>query len=261
MPTLQSLETKFQSLMQNYVSISKYYDLLITTDTAIIKQKQFAAKLSTSNIPVLITGETGTGKELFARIIHSNRTGEFVAVNCAGIVETLLEAEFFGSVMGAYTSARDRAGYIEMAENGTLFLDEIGDMPLVLQCKLLRYLESGEFRRVGESKIRKSNARIIAATNVSDLGRSKKFRKDLYYRLNVGRINIKPLYKRPVEDIGLLIDKYLDPALLEVHKQIVYEELIFKIYKHPEIDNGEFRDGNVRSVINYLKVYNLENKL
>jgi DNA-binding NtrC family response regulator len=163
---------------------------------------------------VLITGETGTGKELAARAIHghSSRAGRaFVALNCAAITESLLETELFGHARGAFTGAAGaRAGLIEHASGGTLFLDEIGTMSIPLQAKLLRALESGEVRRIGENESRAVDVRFLAATNV-DLKAAvdaREFRGDLYYRLNLHHVHMPPLRDR-LEDVPLLVDHFL----------------------------------------------------
>ncbi|GHO91776.1 hypothetical protein KSF_018240 [Reticulibacter mediterranei] len=163
---------------------------------------------------IMLQGESGTGKEVVARAIHelSNRSAyPFVALNCAAIPETLLESELFGVEVGAFTDARStREGYLLHADGGTLFLDEIGSMPLVLQAKLLRFLETRGFRRVGGTKEIHVNLRVISATN-SDLQaevRRRTFRDDLFYRLKVITIDLPPLRARP-EDVALLIDHFL----------------------------------------------------
>ncbi len=168
------------------------------------------ALVSESQARVLITGESGTGKELVARAIHHNsqRSGPFLAVNCAALVDNLLESELFGHERGAFTGATNRKpGKFELAANGTLFLDEIGEMALPLQAKLLRVLQEGSFERVGGSQQLHSNARVIAATN-RDLPQEiakGNFREDLYYRLNALEIQLPPLRERR-EDLPLLIE-------------------------------------------------------
>ncbi len=166
------------------------------------------------DITVLITGETGTGKELVARAIHYNSSranGPFVAVNCAAIPENLLESELFGYEKGAFTGAvKRKKGKIELAERGTLFLDEIGDMPSELQAKLLRFLEDRTFERLGGEENIKANVRIVAATN-QDLTlaiKERRFREDLYFRLNTVTIYLPPLRKR-LEDIPLLAEHFV----------------------------------------------------
>ncbi|MBX2994118.1 MAG: sigma-54-dependent Fis family transcriptional regulator [Bdellovibrionaceae bacterium] len=165
--------------------------------------------------PVLIRGENGTGKERVSRAIHSRSEvadGNFIAVNCAAISEGVIESELFGHTKGSFTGAvRDRKGYFQEANGGTLFLDEIGDMPLSAQAKLLRVLQEKEIVPVGTNKPIKIRVRIIAATNakLEDAIKSGRFREDLYYRLNVMPIQIKPLRERP-DDIGPLVHSILD---------------------------------------------------
>ena len=173
-----------------------------------------AGKVKDYDATVLVTGESGTGKELVARLLHfgGRRKGKpFVAVNCGAIPETLLESELFGHRRGAFTEARsDRAGLIEEAGGGTLFLDEIGELPLALQTKLLRFLQEGEIRRLGDTETRKVNVRLVAAT-ARDLEREVaggRFREDLFYRLNVIRIHVPPLRERR-DDIPLLAKHFL----------------------------------------------------
>ncbi|MFY9543548.1 MAG: sigma 54-interacting transcriptional regulator, partial [Firmicutes bacterium] len=165
---------------------------------------------------ILLTGETGTGKELFARAIHNasrRRDYPFVVVNCAAIPESLLESELFGYEPGAFTGASKsgKPGKFELANHGTLFLDEIGDMPLFLQAKLLRAIQSMEITRVGGIYPKRINARIISATNqnLEGLIRTGRFRDDLYYRLCVVPINLPPLRERP-EDITVLADYFIN---------------------------------------------------
>lgn len=164
-------------------------------------------------ISVLINGESGTGKELISKAIHlgSKRSNnDLIVVNCGAIPEGIIESELFGHKKGAYTDAtEDRKGYFEAADKGTIFLDEIGDMPLETQVKVLRVLESGEYMRVGDSKIKKTDARVIAATNkdLAKLVQEGKFRQDLYYRLKTVTINLPALRQRK-SDIRSLVDRF-----------------------------------------------------
>src|SRR5213082_2722757 len=176
---------------------------------------QLLETVAPTNSTILITGETGTGKEVVARAIHHNsgrRLHRFVALNCSAIPETLLEAELFGHVRGAFTGAvGNRQGRLEQAHKGTLFLDEVGTMSTALQMKLLRVLQEREFERVGDSHTTKVDVRVIAATN-SDLARlvaDGQFREDLFYRLNVIPVHLPPLRERK-EDVPLLVQHFLD---------------------------------------------------
>ncbi|MEW6363956.1 MAG: sigma 54-interacting transcriptional regulator [Acidobacteriota bacterium] len=189
-------------------------DEIVTQNPEMLSLCQQARKIALSDIPVLIRGESGTGKELLARLIHrsSKRASRpFVAINCAAIPETLLESELFGHEKGAFTGAhRSKHGKLEMASGGTLVLDEIGDMPLMLQAKLLRAIESHEFFRLGGVSPTKVDLRIISITN-SDLARlinERRFREDLYYRLAQHEMVVPPLRQRR-EDISVLIDYFV----------------------------------------------------
>jgi two-component system response regulator AtoC len=172
------------------------------------------AKVSVSNCTVLITGETGTGKELVAQALHYNvdsRRGPLIAVNCAALPEPLLESEFFGHERGSFTGAdRLKKGRFEQASGGTLMLDEIGSLPMGMQAKLLRVLQDGTFERVGGTEVIQADCRILAATNVdlAEAVAAGKFREDLYYRLNVVSIELPPLRER-IEDLPLLVDHVL----------------------------------------------------
>lgn len=187
---------------------------------------EIAVQVAPTDLSVLITGESGTGKEIFPQIIHqfsSRKHGKYIAVNCGAIPEGTIDSELFGHEKGSFTGAlSDRKGYFEEADGGTIFLDEIGELPLATQVRLLRVLETGEFIKVGSSKVLKTNVRVIAATNV-DLPQaiqSGRFREDLYYRLNTVPVIVPPLRHRP-DDIHLLFrkfasdfaDKYRMPAI------------------------------------------------
>ena len=172
-----------------------------------------ALQVAPTDLSVLITGESGVGKEVFPQIIHQNsarKHGPYIAVNCGAIPEGTIDSELFGHEKGSFTGAlADRKGYFEVADGGTIFLDEAGELPLPTQARLLRVLETGEFIKVGSSKVQKTNVRIVAATNVNlvQAVRDGKFREDLYYRLNTVPIQIPPLRDRS-EDIILLFRKF-----------------------------------------------------
>lgn len=172
-----------------------------------------ALQVAPTDLSVLITGESGVGKETFPQIIHQNsprKHGQYIAVNCGAIPEGTIDSELFGHEKGSFTGAlADRKGYFEVADGGTIFLDEVGELPLPTQARLLRVLETGEFIKVGSSKVLKTNVRIVAATNVNLIQAvaDGKFREDLYYRLNTVPIQIPPLRERP-DDIILLFRKF-----------------------------------------------------
>ena len=174
---------------------------------------QVAAQVAPTDMTVLITGESGSGKESFSKIIHAlspRKHGQFIAINCGAIPEGTIDSELFGHEKGAFTGANEaRKGYFEVTDGGTIFLDEIAEMPLGTQARLLRVLENGEFIRVGSSKVQKTDVRVVAATNVNLLDRVQagKFREDLYYRLNTVPITVPPLRDRG-EDIYLLFRKF-----------------------------------------------------
>jgi len=186
---------------------------IIGTSNGIDQVLEMICQVSPVDISVLITGESGTGKEVVAKAIHrsSKRNNDsLVVVNCGAIPEGIIESELFGHKKGSFTGAsEDRKGYFEEANKGTIFLDEIGETPLETQVKLLRVLESGEFMRVGEAKTRRTDVRVIAATNknLADLVKNGQFRQDLYFRLKTVNINIPPLRDR-VEDIGPFIERF-----------------------------------------------------
>jgi two-component system response regulator HydG len=201
-------------LLQRQIQPHASIDALVGESRGLLKVKDLIQRAASAQGTVLITGETGTGKELAARAIHAQSPRApraFVAVNCAALTESLLEAELFGHAKGAFTGAAGaRAGLVEHAEDGTLFLDEIGTLSKGLQAKLLRVLESGEVRRIGENETRRVDVRFVAATNL-DLkaaASSGEFRSDLYYRLDVHHVHLPPLRERR-EDIPLLVAHFL----------------------------------------------------
>lgn len=207
-------------------------------------------QVADSDIPILIEGESGTGKELFAKALHywSCRAKEpFVAINSGALPEQLLESELFGHAKGAFTGAQqDKKGLVEAADGGTLFLDEIGEMPLAIQVKLLRFLESGEFRRVGDVRLRNVKTRVVAATNRNmELEVAEgRFREDLYYRLNVIKLTVPSLRERKT-DISLLVEFYLMKKMVHGKKNLTEEALLaLQQYDYP---------GNVRELFHIIE--------
>jgi DNA-binding NtrC family response regulator len=211
-----------------------------------------AARAAASAATVLLTGESGTGKELVARFIHerSGRKGAFVAVNISALPESLAESELFGHRKGAFTGAdSDRMGRFEEAEGGTLFLDEIGEISLPLQVKLLRAIQFGQIERVGENAVRHLDVRIVTATNLelAELVAGGKFRRDLYYRLNVIQIRLPPLRERK-EDIALLVSHFIDEYRRRDGKEVkgISHEALDRLSKRPF-------PGNVRELENIIE--------
>lgn len=208
--------------------------------------------LCQNNVTVLIEGETGTGKELIARAIHSygpRKDYPFTAIDCSTIVGTLLESELFGHEKGSFTGATSlKKGRLELAGDGTVFLDEIGEVPIELQAKLLRFLQEKEFQRIGAERNLKSKARIIAATNRNlwEMVKTHSFREDLYYRLSVAKIYVPPLRERK-EDIPLLVKHLLNKVSSELGKNTlqVEEDTITRMMEHDW-------PGNVRELENIL---------
>ena len=200
-------------------------DVIIGSGSWIKELYDRIAMVAATDVTVAIFGESGTGKELVARTIHNSsprHDAPFVVVNCAAIPETLLEDELFGHVRGAFTDAtRDREGLLAAAHTGTLFLDEIGELPLPLQAKLLRVLQSQEFRRIGDDQDRRVDVRIITATNrdLDQLVARGGFRQDLYYRINVFPMHLPPLRERP-EDIALLVHHFVQKYRARLGRQV-----------------------------------------
>lgn len=223
---------------------------IIGNSSLLIRSIDIARQVAPTDLTVLITGESGTGKEVFPQIIHqlsARKHGPYIAVNCGAIPEGTIDSELFGHEKGSFTGALEaRKGYFEEVNGGTIFLDEVAELPLSTQVRLLRVLESGEFLKVGSSKVLKTNVRLVAATNVNVEGaiRQGKFREDLYYRLNSVPIHVPPLRERK-EDIYLLFRKF-SADFAEKYRMPVIElneeaRLMLENYRWP---------GNVRQLKN-----------
>ena len=220
---------------------------------AIFALRRDLPKIARSDAPALITGETGTGKEHFARAIHrqsARSTGSFVAINCAAIPDSLFESELFGFERGSFTGAvASRPGKAKLADGGTLFLDEVGDLSLYNQTKLLRLIEEKEAYPIGATKPEKIDLRVIAATNVDveDAVAGGRFRSDLYYRINVARIDIPALADRP-EDIRLYVDHFIERFNRDRHTRVrgIDPEVLDLLvdYDWP---------GNIREIRNFVE--------
>ncbi len=250
--SFQKVQQKIVSL-QEQIQSSKGYHTFITESKKIKEVLDITLRAAKTDSSVLLLGESGVGKELFAEQIHINspRANEpFVRVNCAALPENLIESELFGHVKGSYTDAvKDRMGRFELADNGTIFLDEIAELPLNVQAKLLRVLQQQTIERVGSSQSIKLDVRIIAATNknIEKLVENEKFRTDLYYRLNVLPIYIPPLRERP-SDIPVLTDFFLNRMRKKTKKKIqgISEEALDLLlsYTWP---------GNIRELENVIE--------
>jgi len=229
------------------------FEGIVGESAAIRKVIEAVTAVAETDSTVLVTGESGTGKELVARAVHvsgSRRETPFVTVDCASIPDSLLESELFGHAKGAFTGAyRERAGYFEAAADGTIFLDEIGEIPQVLQKKLLRFLQEKTFTRVGESRPRTTEARIVAATNrnLEKWVKEGGFREDLFYRLRVIEIQVPPLRERS-EDVPLLVNHYLERLNRKLNRKaqgVTPEAMaIFQCYAWP---------GNIRELVHLLE--------
>jgi transcriptional regulator with PAS, ATPase and Fis domain len=254
---LSLLESKVKHYEEELICLrsTRYtFGSIIGKSKVINALKKEALNASTNQFPVLISGESGTGKELFAQSIHhasSRKLYPFVRINCAAIPRDLLESELFGYEKGAFTGARSggKPGKFELAHQGTIFLDEIGDLPLEMQPKLLRVLEDREFERVGGTSIIRSDFRLIAATNqnLEDMLPDRRFRKDLFYRLNVIPLHIPPLRERRSDII---------PLARNLLKQMVQEATLFEITLDKEVEKALRRydwPGNVRELSNVLE--------
>ncbi|MBK8706229.1 MAG: sigma-54-dependent Fis family transcriptional regulator [Saprospiraceae bacterium] len=241
------------SHLESQLADKQSFDTIIGHSKSLLEAIELAKKVAVTDTSVLLTGETGTGKEVFARAIHlaSPRSNKhFVAVNCSAFSKELMESELFGHKAGAFTGAtRDKKGLFEEAHNGTIFLDEIGEMAPELQAKLLRVLESVEFHKVGDSKTTEVNVRVIAATN-RDLEKeieSGHFRQDLFYRLSVFQIKLPPLRER-VADIEPLTLYFMQYFSKKINKKITSLSVEFvealKRHNFP---------GNIRELKNIME--------
>ena len=210
---MSALICKTKSMEASEILRVKQQFGIIGNDPDLIRAIDTAIQVAHTDLSVLITGESGVGKEYFPQIIHTNsvrKHGKYFAVNCGAIPEGTIDSELFGHVKGAFTDAiSERKGYFSEADGGTIFLDEVGELPLSTQARLLRVLENGEFLRVGSSKVEKTNVRIVCATNVNlpEAISNGRFREDLYYRLSTVPIKVPPLRKRG-EDVFLLFKKF-----------------------------------------------------
>lgn len=251
-----AMKSKLKKL-EKIISRQYTFESIIGKSKPIAAAVELAKRVAVTDTSILLTGETGTGKEVFAAAIHSNsgRANEpFVAINCSALSRELLESEMFGYKAGAFTGAvRDKRGLFEQADKGTLFLDEIGEMPLELQAKLLRTLENGELIKVGDSMTTKVDVRIIAAThrNIKESVERGEFREDLYYRLSVFLIELPPLRARGT-DIVLLAQNFIDAFAAKMNKGAVKVEQPFfdALMKHAWCGNiRELRNTIERSLI------------
>ena len=246
------LQKKVKQL-EKRISDKYSFDTIIGKSKGLEQVIDLAQKVSKTDSTVLLTGETGTGKEVFAQAIHenSNRIGKsFVALNCSTFSKEILESELFGHKQGAFTGAvKDKKGFIEEANGGTLFLDEIGEMPLELQAKLLRVLETNEYIQIGDTTPKKSNFRLIAATNrnLKTESEAHHFRSDLYFRLNIFEIVIPPLRER-IKDIAPLAQYFVKQFSAKTNKQTlsIDPEFLHKLqtYHWP---------GNIRELKNVIE--------
>jgi len=246
-------EMKAATTFKPQLTVEEHEDSIVGKSVAMQQVFKMVGRVAHSDAPVMITGESGTGKELVARAIHhySGRSAKaFVAINCAAIPEQLLESELFGHEKGAFTGAIGaRVGRFEQSHGGTLFLDEIGDMPLALQGKILRVLQGGEFSRVGGNETLKADVRIVAATNknLEQEVTKKTFREDLFYRLNVVRIQLPPLRQR-TEDVRLLAEYFL--------KKVAAQKLLPRLQLSEEavrLLEAHSWPGNVRELENTVQ--------
>src|SRR4051812_7076771 len=253
---------------------------IIGNDAFLERAVDIARQVAPTDLNVVINGESGTGKEVFPQIIHQNsarKHGPYIAVNCGAIPEGTIDSELFGHEKGAFTGATEaRKGYFEVASGGTIFLDEVGELPLATQARLLRVLESGEYIRVGSSKVQKTDVRVVAATNINfhvalEKGR---FRTDLYYRLNTVPIYLPPLRERK-DDIHLLFRKFANDFAAKYRMPVIRlsgdaEQVLVNYYWPGNIRQlkniaeqisiiEKNREVNADTLLKYLPQYNSRN--
>ncbi len=223
---------------------------IIGNDTLLDRAVDIARQVAPTDLNVVINGESGTGKEVFPQIIHQNsarKHGPYIAVNCGAIPEGTIDSELFGHEKGAFTGATEaRKGYFEVANGGTIFLDEVGELPLATQARLLRVLESGEYIKVGSSKVLKTDVRVVAATNINfyQALEKEKFRPDLYYRLNTVPVYLPPLRERK-EDIHLLFRKFANDFAAK------YRMPVLRLLQDAEqVLTNYYWPGNIRQLKN-----------
>jgi transcriptional regulator with PAS, ATPase and Fis domain len=236
-------------IMDSLQSIKQRFGI-IGNNIGLNRSLEKAMRVSSTDISVLVIGESGVGKENIPKIIHQfshRKHSKYIAVNCGAIPEGTIDSELFGHEKGAFTGAtQTRSGYFEVADGGTIFLDEVGELPLPTQVRLLRVLETGEFIKVGSSMVQKTNARIVAATNVNMIEaiQKGKFREDLYYRLSTVEITLPPLRERK-EDIVLLFRKFASDFALK------YQMPQLQLDDHAQALLKEYRwNGNIRQLRN-----------
>ncbi|MCK9444077.1 MAG: sigma 54-interacting transcriptional regulator [Tissierellaceae bacterium] len=240
---------KKKSSKENKSKASAYFTLLdiVGENKEMLRLKSLALKAAETDVSILISGDTGTGKELFVHSIHNaspRKNKPFIAQNCAALPANLLEGILFGTIKGGFTGAEDRPGLFELAHGGTLFLDEINSMPLELQSKLLRVIQDGCIRRVGATNTMEVNVRIIAATNIppEEALERRQIRRDLYYRLNVISFHIPPLKERK-DDIPILTNYFIDKFNKKLNKNVKgVSEDVLRIFKNYQWE------GNVREL-------------
>ncbi|PHS10940.1 MAG: sigma-54-dependent Fis family transcriptional regulator [Kordia sp.] len=249
--------------MENIQSTKQRFGI-IGNDPKLNRALEKAIRVAPTDISVLVTGESGVGKESIPKIIHSlshRKHGKYIAVNCGAIPEGTIDSELFGHEKGAFTGAtQNRSGYFEVADGGTIFLDEVGELPLTTQVRLLRVLENGEFIKVGSSKTQKTNVRIVAATNVNMFEAIKKgkFREDLYYRLSTIDINLPPLRERK-DDIHILFRKFASDFALKYKMPTLKldEQAVQLLLKYPW--NGNIRQ--LRNIAEQISVLERERNI